>query len=180
MNAASSAEPYDSPLSWTTRLALGAIAIVGTIIYAASFALTSYRDSLLPIAIAIGIASAVSWPGFGVSLLMVTRCRPSVMAWADACLIAQCTGIAVLMISGALNLILYFVRPQPSSPIDGIAYLHGTIVMAADVVMAIGFVRRAKQRGMTGRVALALWVLALNGLFVAALLGLLWSLANAR
>lgn len=146
-------------LSWAARILFGCIAIVGTVVYA-----TSFGASLLPLARRVGIASGISWIAFGAVLLAATRCRPSILAWADACLVAQAAGISVLMMSVLVNLIARASDAPPSE--TAFRAIHGAIILSADVLMACLFARRARRLGMSLKAALALWTLALNGFFL--------------
>ncbi|MEW6207466.1 MAG: hypothetical protein AB1631_03810 [Acidobacteriota bacterium] len=151
-------------LSWAARVLFGCIAIAGTAVYAASFGVFDRSEKLLPLARSIGIASGISWIAFGAVLLAATRCRPSILAWADACLVAQAAGIGVLMASVLVNLA---ARASDAAPTENVfRMIHGAIILAADVLMAWLFVRRARRLGMSLKMALALWVLALNGFFL--------------
>lgn len=164
-------------LSWPARFLLGFISFAGTAVYAASFALTGYRERLMPIAIAIGIASGISWIVFGLVLLLATRGRPSILAWVDTCLVTQSMGIAVLMLTALINLIVYAAGATLGD--NSSALLHLGILIAADIVMAITFVRRAIRTTLNRSMALALWILALNGIF-ALLLALMWPTGGAQ
>lgn len=156
------------PLSWAARVLFGCIAFAGTAVYASSFGVFDGSENLLPIARSIGIASGISWIVFGAVLLAATRCRPSVLAWADACLVAQAAGIGVLMTSVLVNLIAR--ASDAASTENAFKMVHAAIVLAADVLMAWLFVRRARRLGMSLKMALALWVLILNGCFLLILL----------
>jgi hypothetical protein len=157
-----------APLSWAARVLFGCIAIAGTAVYAASFGLFDTSKNLLPVARSVGIASGISWIAFGAVLLAATRSRPSVLAWADACLIAQAAGIGVLMTSVLINLIARASDADLAQ--NTFKFAHAGIILAADVLMAWLFVRRAQRLGMSLKMALALWVLALNGFFLLILL----------
>ncbi|MCI0486664.1 MAG: hypothetical protein L0229_08700 [Blastocatellia bacterium] len=155
-------------LSWTGRFLFGMVAIAGTVIYAASFALIEESAKLVPVARAIGIASGVSWPVFGVILLLVTRCRPRVLAWADACLITMIAGITVLMLSALSNVAAFVIKAIESAGAS--TTIHTAILIAADLLMAVVFVRHARMLGLGRALAVTLWVVALNGIFAALLI----------
>lgn len=164
-------------LSWPARFLLAFISFAGTAVYAGSFALAGYREKLMPVAVAVGIASAISWPVFGLVLLMVTRSRPSILAWVDTCLVAQNIGIAVLMLSALVNLIFYASGASVSDYTS--TFVHTIILLAADTVMAAIFVRRASRIALSRAKALALWIIVLNGIFVL-LLALMWPTGASR
>lgn len=153
-----------APLSWAARVLFGCIAFAGTAVYATSFGVFDRSERLLPLARSVGIASGISWIVFGAVLLAATRCRPSVLAWADACLMAQAAGISVLMASVIVNLIAR--ASDAASTENTFKLIHAAIILAADVLMAWLFVRRARRLGMSLKMALALWVLILNGFFL--------------
>lgn len=159
-------------LSWPARFLLAFISFAGTAVYAASFALTGYRERLLPMAIAVGIASGISWVAFGAVLLTVTRSQPSILAWVDTCLVTQNMGIAVLMLSAIVNLIVYLIGRTSLSD-NTSTIIHTIILIAADILMAAIFVRRASRIALSRAKALLLWILALNGIFVL-LLAIMW------
>jgi hypothetical protein len=152
--------------SWPARTLFGLIAFAGTAVYAASFGTFEQSERVLLIARSVGVSSGISWVAFGIVLLGATRCRPSVLAWADACLRAQVAGIAVLMTSVLLNLISLasgsFLLPTGGA----FRTVHVGIILIADVLMATLFVRHARRLGMKPMVALVLWVFILNGFFI--------------
>lgn len=164
-------------LSWPARFLLGFISFVGTAVYAASFALIEFRERLMPLAVAVGIASAISWIVFGAVLLVVTRSRPSLLAWVDTCLVTQNMGIAVLMLSALVNLIFYATGASLSDSAS--ALVHTIILISADIVMAIVFVRRAVRIALSRATALALWIVVINGVF-ALLVALMWPTGTGR
>jgi hypothetical protein len=148
-------------LNWSHRVLLAGVAFAGSAVYAWSFAGVPQHDEWLPVAGAIGIAAGVSWVLFGVILLAFTRCRPSVMAWADACLVTMATGIAVKLTTVIAN----FVSPPN-------AWFHLAVLMAANFVMAFVFIARAQRLGLRPLRAAGLWFCVLNGLFAGVLFGL--------
>ena len=160
-------------LSWTGRLLFGTAAIAGTCIYAASFALIEEGAKLASVATAIGIASGISWPGFGVILLFVTRCRPRILAWADACLITMIAGIVVLMLSALLNMSAFAIKASEAA--GALTMIHIAILIAADLLMALVFIYLARRLGLSRLLAATLWVVALNGIFA----GLLFLLSRS-
>lgn len=147
--------------NWPHRVLLCGIAFAGSAVYAWSFAGVPEREQWLPVAGAIGFAAGVSWVLFGILILTVARCRPSVMAWADACLITMAAGITVKMATVVANTI------SPPS-----AVFHLAVLMAANLTMAFVFIRRAQRLGVRPLLAAALWFGALNGLFALVIFGL--------
>lgn len=145
-------------LSWPRRLVLAAVAFAGSTAYALSFAVADGGKTLVPLATAIGIAAAISWICFGLVLLMVTRCRPSVLHWADVCLVAMAYGIGVKTTSMILNLVT-------SVPFA----FHTGVLIFANIVMGTIFVFRARVLGLKIFPALLLWFFVLDGLFAAIL-----------
>lgn len=153
------------PLSTAKRLLFGGFAFAGTAVYAVSFSLIRESFQLLPIAAAIGIAAGVSWIGFGIILLIVTRLRPSIMDWADACLATMATGNAILFVSVAANVII-FLFGSKEGPIAGtLIPLHAAVLIAADIIMGSIFIQRSSSLGLGRFTAAALWIFGLNGLF---------------
>ena len=157
-------------LSTIKRLLLGGFAFVGTALYAASFALIRENIHLLPIAAAVGAAAGVSWIVFGITLLIVTKRRPSTMHWADACLVTMATGNLILLVSALANTIIFaFVSKE--EPVAGtLIPLHAAVLIAADVIMGSIFIRRAVDLGLGRWAAALMWVFALNGFFALILL----------
>ena len=137
------------------RLVLAAVAFFGTFLYAVTFLISGSGRDLAPLAGRIGIASAVSWPLFGLGLVVVTRGRPSLLSWVDLCLCLQAEGIAVLGASMVINLL---DLPVP-------AWGHGIIIGISNAVMGAEFVRGAQRRGLNTRAALLLWLGLLDGVF---------------
>ena len=149
-------------LGWRWRVLLALVAFGGSTVYALSFANVPERVRWLPVATAIGIAAGVSWVLFGLVLLVVTRWRPSVWHWADACLRTMACGMAVKMSAVVANLV-----GVPS------AWFHLGVLLVANLVMAAVFVWQARRLGMRLGTGLGLWFGALNGVFALVLGGLL-------
>lgn len=135
---------------WAFRVALGSAAIIGSAAYEWSFRSGPFAALARPIAIAAG----VSWAVFGGVLLAVTRSRPSVLAWADACLVTMGAGIGVLAVSVLANL------AGASS-----AVLHGCVLLASNGLMCLTFAQVALSSGLSRRTAVLLWIAVLDGVF---------------
>lgn len=148
-------------LYWPYRLLLTGVAFAGSAIYAWSFAHVPQREQWLPVASAVGIAAGVSWVLFGLLLLTVTRARPSVWAWADACLVTMAAGMTIKMTTVAANLI----SPPGAS-------FHLAVLMTANLVMAGVFIWCAKRLAMRPLLAAGLWFGVLNGIFAVMMFGL--------
>lgn len=148
-------------LNWPHRLLLTCVAFAGSAIYAGSFAPVPQREQWMPVASGVGIAAGVSWVLFGLLLLAVTRCQPSVLAWADACLVTMAAGIAVKMTTVAAN----FISPPG-------AWFHIVVLLIANLTMATIFIWRAQRLAMRPLLAAGLWFGALNGCFVVVMLAL--------
>ena len=174
-NGSTSRVALPAVLPWSLRALLILIAIAGSTIYAASYRSIDSPIDLLPIATAIGIAAGTAWVGFGFILLTVATMRPkrfsriSVLHWADACLLAMSIGMAIKMIGVALNIAL------PNGQVDfaPLAVAQLALLLVADVVMGFVFTMRSGRLGLPRRHAVALWVVALNGIFAAVLAALL-------
>jgi len=108
---------------------------------------------------AIAIAAGLSWIVFGAGIGAVTRFRPSVWSWADLCLRVMAIGITPLILAAALVW-------------SGITetVVHVGLLLVSNGVMLTLFARGAMVRGMPLAVALALWVLVLDGIFILLLL----------
>lgn len=148
-------------LNWPQRLLLTCVAFGGSAIYAWSFAHAPQREQWLPVASAVGIAAGVSWVLFGLLLLTVTRTKPSVLAWADACLVTMAAGMTIKMTTVVANLI---------SPPG--AWFHLAVLMTANLTMAGVFIWRASWLAMHPLLAAGLWFGALNGIFTVVMFGL--------
>lgn len=153
--ASSASSERPAALSWGARLALGAVAVAGSAAYAASFAWAPQAGEAVRLARPIAIAAGLSWPAFGAALLLATRRRPSVLAWADACLVTMAPGIGVLLLSALLNLLHRGTTPA-----------HGLVLLLSNAAMAGVFVSRARRLGMRAPLAVALWVGVLDGAFL--------------
>lgn len=157
-----------TPVTWPLRLAFAFYAVVATALYAASFALSRSASELLPVASAVGLAAAVSWPIFGAALLVWMRGRPSPLDWADACLKTMAVGNTVLLLSVAANLFIstfpgigFWPAGGPGEPA-----VHGAVLAASNLSMAAVFVGQARVLGMRPAVALAMWFGVLGGTFL--------------
>ncbi len=159
------------PLSIPMRTLLTAVAFVGSTLYALSFWLVYGGDKVTAMAWAVGASAGGSWIIFGLVLLGVTRCRPSVMAWADACLLTMSAGMATKTLSMALNLGAYLVRSGAEvTPVP--MPLHYAVLASANLIMAVVFIRRARRLGLSAPKAAAMWFVVLNGLFVVIIMSL--------
>src|SRR5437867_1666888 len=101
------------PLTILRRVLLVAVAFGGSAIYALSFALAYDSSTVTAMACLVGLAAGTSWIIFGLVLLGTTHCRPTVLAWADACLVTMGAGIATKSASIVLNLGSYPTRSSP-------------------------------------------------------------------
>lgn len=155
-------------LSWGRRFALGSYAFAATAIYAGSFALTDSVSRLLPLAAAIGLAAAVSWPLFGAALLARMKGRPSVLAWADACLRTMAVGNTVLLLSVGANLMrgLFWTGTQQDGNWPAV---HLAVLLVANFTMAAVFTTQAGRLGMRPGLASLMWFGVLGGAFFLAL-----------
>ncbi len=141
---------------WLDRLSFGTLAIAGSALYVVSF------DVMRPLACAITIAAALSWIAFGGALLMVTRARPGVMAWADACLAPMAVGGIALSLGALANAASF-----------GSTGFHAALLVVLNVTMAALFVPRARALGLKTWMAVSLWVVGLDGLFLCVVGGLM-------
>lgn len=148
-------------LNWPYRLLLTCVAFAGSAIYAWSFTHAPQREQWLPVASAVGIAAGVSWVLFGLLLLAVTRTKPSLLAWTDACLVTMAAGMTIKMTTVAANLI----SPPGAS-------FHFAVLLTANLVMAGVFIWRANRLAMRPLLAAGLWFGALNGIFTVVMFGL--------
>ena len=150
---------------WLARAALTAIAVGGTLAYAASFRAVPGAPRLAAAGDSVGWAAGLAWPAFGAVLLGVTGARPSPLKWADACLRTMAAGVGVLGPAAALNI---FAGAQ-GAPTPWLVPAHATLLAVSNGVMCAVFVPQARRLGMSPAVAVTLWTVALNGSFVAIL-----------
>jgi len=164
-----------------TRLAralLIAVAFAGSAVYAGSYRLIVSASDLTSIAAAIGIAAAIAWVGFGFLLLTVAQMQPrrfatvSVWHWADVCLVSMSIGMAIKFIGVGGNVIASALMGDRVE-LALIAPMQLALLVFTDVVMGCIFVRLSARLGLPTSKAVMLWVVALNGIFAAALSGLL-------
>lgn len=141
---------------WLKRVAFGTLAIAGCVVYVGSF------DSMKPVARAVTTASAIAWIGFGAALLLVTRAKPGVLAWADACLAPMAAGGAALCLGALINVLDL-----------GAPAVHAAFNVALNVAMALLFIPRAHALGLRTWLAVSLWLVALDGLFLFVVGGLI-------
>lgn len=153
--------PKPTTLTWPHRLVLTGAAFGGSTFYAWSFANVPQREEWLPVASAVGIAAGVSWILFGLLLLTITQRQPSVLAWADACLITMAAGMTIKMATVVANII----SPPGAS-------FHLVVLLTANLTMAGVFIWRANRLAMRPWLAATLWFGALNGIFAIVMFGL--------
>lgn len=151
-------------LTWPRRLACAAYAFAATAVYAGSFFLLPEPGRFARPAAAVGLAAAVSWPGFGAALLAVSRVRPSVLAWADVCLRTMIVGNTVLLLSVLANGTATWQKVDVTVGYSW-ELLHSGVLAAANLSMAAVFARGARRLGMSVPVSLAMWFGVLGGLF---------------
>ena len=152
---------------FNTRLVLGAVSILGTLVYAASFALCDSERTLAPLAAAIGVAAAVAWLGFGAMIWLAQGSR-QIDLWIDTCLKTQAIGIAVLMLAAAANATFFASADRLGSyPVFPVfVVVHLGLLLVADALMGAHFLLAAERTaGVAWPRALAGWVLGLNGIF---------------
>lgn len=109
----------------------------------------------------LALAAAACWLALGALVVAWTRDRACVLRWMDACLVTMRHGTAVLLLGALFNAVCLLAgRPLP--------VVQLAIVLAADVLMGVTFVRHAP---LSAGQAAAAWILGMNG----ALAVLLWS-----
>lgn len=146
-----------------TRALLVALAFAGSAVYALSFAATTPAQRWVAQAAAVGVAAGLSWILFGVLLIAVTRGRPLVVSWMDACLRTMAVGIAVKMAAVLLNVAWWGgVTHLPDA--RQFLVIHLVILACADAAMGARFCAESAARGVSIARAAALWV-ALNFVF---------------
>ena len=153
-------------LTAARRGLLALVAFAGTAAYAASFALNSDSPTRR-VAMAVGIAAAVSWPVFGLALLAVGGGWRTVTRWCDACLRTMAVGMVVLGVSGAANVVSSSAGLAPPP-----ACFHVAVLLTSNLVMAATFARLSAAIGLRLLPAIVVWFVVLNGTFAAVLLGL--------
>jgi hypothetical protein len=169
-------------LSWPVRILLGLAAFLLTAVYTASFLLDGESAAYYGrAALQVGVAAGVSWLLFGGVLLAITRLLPGCLAWADACLVTMLPGNVILLLSAALNLLLFLQSRTGRTPMIALpgtdtvvsasvtlsseSSIHLLILLLADAVMCFTFVRQAKRLEVAWPLALFLWVVVQNGIF---------------
>src|SRR5687768_3622179 len=143
-------------LTAARRGLLALVAFAGTAAYAASFALNS-ESPTRRVAMAVGIAAAVSWPVFGLALLAVGGGWRTVTRWCDACLRTMAVGMVVLGVSVAANVVIWSagLAPPPT-------WFHVAVLLTSNLVMAAAFVHFAAAIGLRRRAAILVWLVGLN------------------
>ncbi len=142
-------------LSGAVRALLIGVAFIGTAFYAGSFAALPDNGQLVPLAAAVGISAAVSWPVLGF-LLRERACSTGVplMVFFDLCLVAMACGECVLGIAGLVNL-WAGLGPGPAGrpPLTA----HGVLLLVSNAVMFVVFARGLARIGIGLRSSLWLW-----------------------
>jgi len=110
----------------------------------------------------LAIAAGLSWPVFGLALLRAGG-PGEIWAWVDVCLRTMARGMVILSIATAINLVLAAAGMRAGG--TGFFAAHLGLLFTSDVTMATYFVREATRFGLSPRIALALWVGVLNGMF---------------
>lgn len=153
--------------AFARRLFLGSIAIAGTALYVASFQLAPGAAELLDPALRMGVSAGLSWIGFGVLLLVLSR-RTTIGGWADICLSTMTVGILVMSLGVLANvsarLVFGRLGGDPRT-ISGLASIHVAILLGADVAMGAWFTSRAAPRHLSTTGALLAWIFGLNAIF---------------
>lgn len=154
------------------RAGLSALAFLGTAAYAASFFPLGDTVRLARIATAIGISAGVSWLILGIVIATMERRKSGRLAlWFDTCLVAMAWGEAFLLFAAAFNFTIS-LRPDRLPSVEFFGPFHAALLLGADCTMAAVFARRAARFGVPVRRSLVLWILVLNGTFVALLYAL--------
>jgi len=144
------------------RVALFLFAFMGTAAYAASFGAAMITDAARAWGVRLAIAAGLSWPVFGLALLRAGG-PGEIWAWVDVCLRTMARGMVILSIATAINLVLAAAGMRAGG--TGFFAAHLGLLFTSDVTMATYFVREATRFGLSPRIALALWVGVLNGMF---------------
>ena len=130
-------------MGWTRRLVCGIGIVAGSALYA------------LVLDPVIAVAAALSWPVFGVALLFVTKGKPSMIKWADACLNTMIVGILILSASTLLEAVK--TTPLP---------VHLWVLVLSQLCMALIFLEEASRLSLRPVPAVALWLGVLDGSFL--------------
>jgi hypothetical protein len=136
------------------RVVLGTVAVLGTAVWVVSLRLAVPWGWT---ALAFGVSASVSWLALGAALVLATSGRPSVAAWADACLHTMAVGIAFLMTGVSAGSVFGFGRPRVA-----------VVILAASVATSFAamthvFLADARRLGLRRSVALGLWFGVLVG-----------------
>lgn len=152
----------EAPLTWGQRWGLGVWAVAGTLAFARGF--HGYPSLARPMALTAASAGA-SWLVFGLALSFLAREVP-LLDWADICLRTMGWGTLFLALSAALNGLPVHLHPA----------VHVGLLLAGGTLMTFLFQRQARRKGVAPGRALRLWMLGLQGPFLA-FMAMGWHLA---
>jgi hypothetical protein len=139
---------------------LGALAFIGTALYAISFILHPEAGRLVPIATGIGLSAGLAWMILGKVILYTSgRNGPRIMMWFDTCLLTMAAGEVVLLAAGATNVIASLAG------LTVLPWVHLALLVLSDVVMGAAFITRAALLDIAPASAATLWIAVLNGSF---------------
>jgi len=152
------------------RAALTGLSVVGTVAYAASFAVCDSRHTLAPLATAVGVAAAVAWVTFMVLIRHAVGAH-AFERWIDLCLRTQAVGIAALVVGAFANVTFFtsadWLGSKPMFPV--FIVVHAGLLALGDALMGLYFVTASDRHGLSVTRAVAVWVFGLNGIFAAVL-----------
>lgn len=159
------------PLRPAQRWLYAGGSVVSTLLWAASFVLCDSRQTLLPLAMAVGVAAAVAWLTLGLAVVLLVRSL-RVWPWVDLCLRTQLAGMVLLGCSAAINVAFFLSADRFGSYPVFPAWLamHLLLLLIADLLMSACFIGGAAALRLRAWVAGLLWVGVLNGAFVGVLM----------
>lgn len=144
------------PIPWLRWVALGFVAVAGSLLYGASLSLVLPGWESWSAAVWLALSAGIAW-----CVLIPVLCRVGRVAWVpccDACLLTMAVGEGVLVSGALLNTLLWMACGSVHA-----AAINGVVVGISNVVMASVLAHRLRLHGVPPRRTWAAWMLALNG-----------------
>lgn len=129
-----------------TRVALGAIATLGSALYAASF--IGHAEVPVRWGVAVAALAGGSWTFAGLAALAMEGLRDRLPRFVDVCLVTMAIGMAPLMFAAAANAL----------GVGGVA-MHVALIGGSATVMTFVFFSSARRAGVPTGAAARWWIL---------------------
>jgi len=161
-------KPSWNNVPWAVWGIGAAAAVLGSLFYGGTLGLVLPVPQLTAGALWLTLSSGLSWPIFGLALILCTKQSP--LLCAQACLVTMLHGELVLALGGLLNILAWTL--PPADFLGPVVLRNALVVLVSNLVMAASLTWQMQRLGVPPVRVLLPWFLVLDG--VGALLFLIF------